>query len=410
MPLPLNQKNYLTGYAYVTARGTCCMRRRSGPKEVEDLAKAAELAKALDQALVLHHGGPMLDCFAPKERVDVKDVYNTLAEFSQHLKLGHTSTAPLQIDQDDMGPAFWGHVLLYETGPLGIQVSMDDYLSEAASAQRALASRAVFLSRIICIMSMSYKQMKREQAALEAAKPAVPAFRYVDAAKRPGERLWLLFDDRYHAVSMLPKRTRGELVHVSGMSVADIVKIDTADGGSSRGVADKLVADAKEMWLALATRPLLREGENEIVDDKLISLRLVLLRFLREWSNNGPTKLTNEACTFEKMWDVIFGELTPRGVTTSSMDTTMAASKMRKLKTYHTVKNVRGRQADKAWVTSAGVVLAWCEGKKGSWIEDSKAAEEARLKSRKDAKDCIDHMVDAKNRKVLEVFSAVWQG
>ncbi|KAI8586021.1 hypothetical protein BDZ88DRAFT_320291 [Geranomyces variabilis] len=170
-------------------------------------------------------------------------------------------------------------------------------------------------------------------------------------------------------------------------------------------------ADARRLYVALASQPDIRPDEldNAEVLQVVFDLRATLKAVLSAYVKEGPVGITNEASTFARLWDVVFGTMTASGLRTTAADETIEASKYRKLLTYPDRHNVRGLQSDKAWVTTTGEVVAWGEGKVGSWIKSWREADGARLKAIKGSKDCAT-LTCAKTGKCLEAFAPTWLG
>ncbi|KAJ3169789.1 hypothetical protein HDU88_000427 [Geranomyces variabilis] len=168
-------------------------------------------------------------------------------------------------------------------------------------------------------------------------------------------------------------------------------------------------ADARRLYVALASKPDIRPDEldNAEVLQVVFDLRATLKAVLSAYVKEGPVGITNEASTFARLWDVVFGTMTASGLRTTAADETIEASKYRKLLTYPDRHNVRGLQSDKAWVTRTGEVVAWGEGKVGSWIKSWREADGARLKAIKGSKDCAT-LTYAKTGKCLEAFATTW--
>ncbi|KAJ3185385.1 hypothetical protein HDU87_000002 [Geranomyces variabilis] len=141
---------------------------------------------------------------------------------------------------------------------------------------------------------------------------------------------------------------------------------------------------AFELWQSIACQPIAREDERPKKGSKITGIRMLLLCFLREWQH-GDIKVTNESSAFERMWDLVFYHLRAKGLEVAARETTMAASKQRKLLTYQCRKNLRGLMADKAWTTTTGQILVWGEGKRGSWTDAPEVAESCRAKAIKGA-------------------------
>ncbi|KAJ3173426.1 hypothetical protein HDU87_007587 [Geranomyces variabilis] len=91
------------------------------------------------------------------------------------------------------------------------------------------------------------------------------------------------------------------------------------------------------------------------------------------------------------------------------MDTPVAASKWRKLKTYAITKNVQGRRSDKGWLSSTGQAIAWGEAKKEDDVGNLKEAAHTRMKAIKGAKDCHDYNLHQTGR-CMETFATTWLG
>ncbi|KAJ3150084.1 hypothetical protein HDU86_006707 [Geranomyces michiganensis] len=108
-------------------------------------------------------------------------------------------------------------------------------------------------------------------------------------------------------------------------------------------------SDARELYLHLAKDRLIREGADEVKHRKLFALRRVLMKIFNDWWENGAVTTTIEAAVFEKLWNVIFDDIKPKGFVTTAMDESIAASKARKLLTYESTKGGRGLEPDRAW-------------------------------------------------------------
>ncbi|KAJ3164305.1 hypothetical protein HDU88_005403 [Geranomyces variabilis] len=173
--------------------------------------------------------------------------------------------------------------------------------------------------------------------------------------------------------------------------------------------AESEEADPRTLYLHLATKPLIRDGEDPIKHEKLFGLRRVLLDILQTWWRSGDIRTYNEAAVFANLWGPIFDSLKARGYDMTAMDEPIPASKARKLLTYPSRKNVSGLQADRAWVTKTGYAIVWGEGKRRTWIEDIFKAEEARHKAKKGAKDCAEY-TNAKMGRNVETYASVWLG
>ncbi|KAJ3151847.1 hypothetical protein HDU86_005979 [Geranomyces michiganensis] len=168
-------------------------------------------------------------------------------------------------------------------------------------------------------------------------------------------------------------------------------------------------ADPKTLYLHLATKPLIRDGEDPVRHEKVFGIRRILTEILHTWWRKGDIKPYNEAALFASMWAPVFDSLRARGFSMTAMDEPIPASKARKLLTYSSRKNVSGLQSDRAWVTKTGHAIVWGEGKKGTWVENNVKAEEARLKAKKGAKDCGDYTLARTGRNV-ETYASVWLG
>ncbi|KAJ3148522.1 hypothetical protein HDU89_004619 [Geranomyces variabilis] len=168
-------------------------------------------------------------------------------------------------------------------------------------------------------------------------------------------------------------------------------------------------SDARELYLHLAKDRLIRDGEDEVKHRKLFALRRVLMKILNDWWENGDVTTTIEAAVFEKLWNVIFDDIKPKGFVTTAMDESIAASKARKLLTYESTKGVRGLEPDRAWVTKTGHAVVWGEGKRSTWVEDYSMADQARRKAKKGSKDCGDFTLLQTGR-LTETYASVWLG
>ncbi|KAJ3162877.1 hypothetical protein HDU88_006516 [Geranomyces variabilis] len=168
-------------------------------------------------------------------------------------------------------------------------------------------------------------------------------------------------------------------------------------------------SDARELYLHLAKDRLIRDGEDEVKHRKLFALRRVLMKILNDWWENGDVTTTIEAAVFEKLWNVIFDDIKPKGFVTTAMDESIAASKARKPLTYESTKGVRGLEPDRAWVTKTGHAVVWGEGKRSTWVEDYSMADQARRKAKKGSKDCVDFTLLQTGR-LTETYASVWLG
>ncbi|KAJ3105557.1 hypothetical protein HK100_003849 [Physocladia obscura] len=111
-----------------------------------------------------------------------------------------------------------------------------------------------------------------------------------------------------------------------------------------------------------------------------------------------------EADLFRQIWEKIFS-VRPSVIVTTSPETTMRASKFRKLNTQDK-KNIRGLQSDLSWEIG-GITLCWAEGKKGDWVSNHLQANSAFLKAAKGSKDCIDYIQTHYSHNVEVFFSTL---
>ncbi|KAI8999256.1 hypothetical protein BC832DRAFT_564636 [Gaertneriomyces semiglobifer] len=108
--------------------------------------------------------------------------------------------------------------------------------------------------------------------------------------------------------------------------------------------------------------------------------------------------------------DRLFDALQPTCVVTSTAEEPCDASKERKLLTGGSeASNVRGRKADKLWVTTEGDGLVWMEAKKGTFAENHHEALHAVLTATKGAKDLMDS-IRRHRQKDVETWSSIQLG
>ncbi|KAJ3160715.1 hypothetical protein HDU88_007867, partial [Geranomyces variabilis] len=120
-------------------------------------------------------------------------------------------------------------------------------------------------------------------------------------------------------------------------------------------------------------------------------------------------EISNEASAFVLFWDHLFNCIAPKNFKITSMDTPVAASKWRKLKTYANTKNVQGRRSDTGWASSTGQAIAWGEAKKEDDVGSLKEAAHTTMKAIKGAKDCHDYNLNQTGRHT-ETFATTWLG
>ncbi|KAJ3138241.1 hypothetical protein HDU90_001203 [Geranomyces variabilis] len=89
-------------------------------------------------------------------------------------------------------------------------------------------------------------------------------------------------------------------------------------------------ANLRTLYLHMATKPLIRDGEDPIKHEKLFGLRRVLMDMYSQWTKVGDPLATwwrsrdirtySEAAVFAKLWGPIFDSWKARGYDMTAMD------------------------------------------------------------------------------------------
>ncbi|KAI9328154.1 hypothetical protein BDR26DRAFT_874432 [Obelidium mucronatum] len=238
-----------------------------------------------------------------------------------------------------------------------------------------------------------------------------------DTNERP-EHSWILDTDDEFSMAFFCEQDQFELRRIwKSQRSSDLIfaSDDVFDGPDYNSCFQEITEikkliddgfDCEDVYLHLLQLPLLREGEMPAKRYKMtIELRTAFISILKFWKDNK--KVESEADYFQKMWNLIFA-IAPATIETTSSETSMKASKYRKL-CNEAKLNIRALQTDISWQTRTGITLAWAEGKKEGSTENHKEGDNAHLKSLKGAKDCCDFIILNHKHKV-EVFSVTLLG